>query len=125
VEEIHTLMERGGPVASLDAMLYNMEDFSLMDSLADPASLDNEEKEMAIDLETRMPLVLYSIEQLPEKERMFIQKRFGVNGYVPHSYQEIATTCEISRERVRQVIETGLRRVRYQMSKQGRLVSAA
>ncbi len=125
VEEIHTMMERGGIVASLDAMVHNMEDLSLMDTLADPASLDKEEMEMELDLETRMPMVLYSIEQLPEKERVFIQKRFGVNGYLPHSYQEIATTCEISRERVRQVIETGLRRVRNQMSKQGCLVSAA
>ena len=125
VEEIHTLMERGGPVASLDAMFRSMEDLSLMDTLADPASLDNEEREMTMDLETRMPLVLYSMEQLPEKERTFIQKRFGVNGYVPHTYQEIATSCEISRERVRQVIDTGLRKLRCQMAKQGRLVSAA
>jgi RNA polymerase sigma factor (sigma-70 family) len=121
-EEIRTLMERGGTVASLDAMIHNMEDKSLIETMADPRSMNTEEQELEMDLQTRMPLVLYTMEQLPEKERVFIQKRFGINGYVPHTYQEIAVTNEISRERVRQVIDTGLRKIRYQMSKQGQLL---
>jgi RNA polymerase sigma factor (sigma-70 family) len=124
-EEILLLMERGLNVSSLDAMVAGMEDKSLLETIADPNSLNTDEQDMEMDLQTRMPLVLNSIKQLPEKERLFIQKRFGINGYVPHTYQEIAAATQVSRERVRQVIDTGLRKIRLQMARNGQALNGS
>ena len=121
-EEIRLLIERGGSVASLDATIQNFDNKSLVEIIADPRSLDTEEHELEMDMQTRLPAVLYSIEQLAEKERSFIEKRFGINGYVPHTYKEIADANKLSRERVRQVIETGLRKIRRQMAQSGQLL---
>jgi len=124
-EEIYLLMERGLNVSSLDAMVAGMEDKSLLETIADPSTLNTDEQDMEMDLQTRMPLVLNTIKQLPEKERLFIQKRFGINGYLPHTYQEIAAATQVSRERVRQVIDTGLRKIRLQMARNGQALNGS
>jgi DNA-directed RNA polymerase sigma subunit (sigma70/sigma32) len=117
-------MERGCNVVSLDAPVSNTEDKALLDLMVDPVSVDTDQQELERELQEQMPRVLYSMETLPEKERLFIQKRFGINGFVPHTYKEIADTNQISRERVRQIIEVGLRKIRYQMSRNGQAPSA-
>ncbi len=118
-EEIRLLMERGCNVVSLDAPVPNTDDKALMDLMVDPASADIEQQDLERDLQERMPRMLGCLETLPDKERLFIQKRFGINGFVPHTYKEIAETNQISRERVRQVIEVALRKLRYQMARGG------
>ena len=123
-EEIRLLMERGCNVVSLDAVIANTEDKSLLDLMVDPTSVDTEQQDLERDLQDRMPRVLGCLELLPDKERLFIQKRFGINGFVPHTYKEIAESTQISRERVRQVIEMGLRKLRLQMARNDRAQAA-
>jgi RNA polymerase primary sigma factor len=123
-EEIRLLMQRGCNVVSLDAVVANTEDKALLDLMVDPVSLETEERDLEMQMQEQLPQVLYCMETLADKERLFIQKRFGINGYLPHTYQEIAVTTQVSRERVRQIIDSGLRKLRLQMSRNGRAVAA-
>ncbi len=118
-DEIRLMLERGQPTVSLDCLVYNTETKTLLELMVDPNSLEVEEADMERDLQMRMPQVQGCLLQLKDNERTFIEKRFGINGYTPHTYAEIARDLQLSRERVRQVIDIGLRKIQYQMAKSG------
>lgn len=56
-------------------------------------------------LEKLLPLATF-------RERRFLEKKFGCGEYDPHTYDEIGLEEGIAGERVRQIIEKGLRRIR-------------
>jgi hypothetical protein len=84
--------------------------------VADPASLDREDADRALDIELKMPMILLCLSVLSDSERTYIEMRYGLNGYEPHTYDAIAKTVNLSRERVRQVLERAIRKLRYQVA---------
>jgi RNA polymerase sigma factor (sigma-70 family) len=114
--EILLLMERGGPVISLDSQPLGTEQKSFADIVADPNSMDSEDQDLMLELEMRMPQILFYMETLTEIEKRYVQMRFGLGDYLPHTYQQIAKTAGVSRERIRQILDKALRKLRLQLS---------
>ena len=55
-----------------------------------------------------------------ERERIVLDLRFGVSGGYPHTLAEVAKKLGVSRERVRQIEEAALKKLkRYVKEKQG------
>ena len=50
---------------------------------------------------------------LKDRERMVLNMAYGMNGYHEHTLEEIGEKFELSRERVRQIREKALRRLRH------------
>jgi RNA polymerase sigma factor (sigma-70 family) len=54
-----------------------------------------------------------SIITLTEKEQEVLKMRFGINGYQEHTLEAISKEMNVSRERVRQIECTALRKMRH------------
>jgi RNA polymerase primary sigma factor len=49
---------------------------------------------------------------LSEKEREILRLHFGLDNNMPHSYEDISEKVNLTRERVRQIKEKALRKLR-------------
>ncbi|GAB4300861.1 MAG: RNA polymerase sigma factor RpoH [Desulfuromonadia bacterium] len=96
--------------ASLDSLIAGTDDITLLDTIADDRA--NQEELLAAHEES---VALHStmrraLDQLNEKERYIIEKRITADD--PQTLQEIADHFGISRERIRQLEERALRKIR-------------
>jgi RNA polymerase primary sigma factor len=57
-------------------------------------------------------------EKMNKREREILNMRFGLKDDTPHTLEEVADKFKITRERVRQIEEAALRKLRKNMSKQ-------
>lgn len=55
------------------------------------------------------------LDKLKGREKFVIKRRFGLGGKSPETLDEIAESYGVSRERIRQIQITGMRRLRYAM----------
>jgi RNA polymerase primary sigma factor len=94
---------------SLDAPVEDYEDMTLGDLIEDPtatAEIDAEQE----DLSER---VACAMGHLNEREQIIIKARFGIGTYGCRlSLQEIGTMLKITRERVRQIEEIAMRKLK-------------
>lgn len=63
--------------------------------------------------------MLAAMRDLPERQRFVIQAHYGI-GQSPTTYEEIGTALSLSRERVRQICEAGLKRLRIALTLRGK-----
>jgi len=114
VEEMSGIL--AGHDASLDVELYAGEDFTLLDTLADDHQNQEEllaERQEADILQHR---VAAALENLNERERLIVRRR--ILDDAPATLQELADGFGISRERVRQLEQNALRKIREGWSAQ-------
>ena len=52
------------------------------------------------------------LETLPERERKIITCRFGINGETPRTLEQLGTIMGYSKERIRQLEDSALRKIR-------------
>ena len=116
--ELQQLKERGATVTSLDAVVMGTKDAVMLDLIADPTSVDAEALDEQLEADLRIPQLLELLHHLSAKDRDCIERRFGLNGYKPQTYQEIATSMGVTRERARQVITRAMNRIRLQLFSQ-------
>ncbi len=95
---------------SLDAELVDGEGLTMLEALADERQ--NQEEALAEQQEASLlhGQVTQAMERLNEKERYVIEKRVTADD--PHTLQEIADHFAISRERVRQIEEGALKKIK-------------
>lgn len=94
---------------SVDQPLGNDEDATLLDVLADSGTPDTD------DVITRQGLCLEmsrTLKTLPDREREIVQMSFGIGG-PEFSLEEIGYKMQLSSERVRQLREKAIRRLRH------------
>jgi len=93
---------------SLDAPVFPDEEESLQTFLAaDQPGLDEELDERALTETVRR-----SLEVLDERERLIVRSYFGLDGRQPQTLEEIGHILELTRERVRQLRDRALQRLR-------------
>ena len=84
----------------------------LADSLADPAAADPvEEAERSLVRQT----VRCGLERLPERERLIVERRFGLQGE-PQSLETVGRELGLTRERVRQLQVQALKRLETELA---------
>jgi RNA polymerase nonessential primary-like sigma factor len=116
VDEVQDILALSEHAASLDAPLDGDPQASLKDLLQgdqanDPDTLA-QHHEVAV-------LVRDWLEKLPEKQRKVITRRFGLDNDDPATLEELAVEMQVTRERVRQIQQEALAKLKRSLNRSG------
>ena len=111
-EELNIPAERVNKFIDLSAQTLALEDLSheTIHSLVDDSALTAWRPVIDGDLRSRVGKVLRT---LTPKEREIIVKRFGLEGESEHTLEEVGQSIGVTRERIRQIENKALRRLRH------------
>ncbi|VVD81810.1 RNA polymerase sigma factor RpoS [Pandoraea horticolens] len=115
-EEITDILALNEHVASLDAPLEIDPGSSLLDLLSDDHSQAPEQEVQHRELEDLMRLWL---SRLSTKHRYVIERRFGLNRVEPATLEELADEMGLTRERVRQIQQEALVKLKRYFASNG------
>jgi RNA polymerase primary sigma factor len=110
VEEIHECMQLAAPSVSLDATLPGEGEGRIADSLEDRHSEKPDRQATLLLMRGRLTDLLDSLD---ERERDVVSLYFGLNRPDPLTLEEIAQRFDLTRERVRQIKDKTLERLRH------------
>jgi len=113
VRRVLTLNER---MASLDAPLDIDPMLSIGESIPDEQT---EEPEIQLHNAQLERFVHEWLAQLNEKQRLVIERRYGLNGHEICTLEELAAALSLTRERVRQIQIEGLEQLRRILRRKG------
>lgn len=113
VEKIADTMKVSGRHISVDAPFVDGEDNSLLDVLPNG---DSPMADSALNQESLSKEVDRALRQLHDREREILKMFFGI-GCQEMTLEEIGAKFELTRERVRQIKEKAIRRLKGQKSK--------
>jgi RNA polymerase primary sigma factor len=99
----------GNSHMSLDAPLQQGEDARLIDMLQDENQVYPDDGIMGISLQHEIDQTL---ESLSEREKEVVKLYFGIGEDTAHTLEEIGQRFNLTRERVRQIKEKALRRLK-------------
>jgi RNA polymerase primary sigma factor len=108
-EEVVSALTARKTVVSYDVSVGSDDDGSLADLLADETEAGTEDLYMEDALRDCIRTLLAT---LPERERYVVERRYGLDGEGCASLAEIGLSIGITRERVRQIQSSALRRLR-------------
>lgn len=120
VEDVKNMLDLNEHVISLDSIAGgdNGSGRSLLDSLPDKHKTDP--AELLAD-ENAAEHLEECLQELNDKQREVISRRFGLGGYERETLEEVGHAIGLTRERVRQIQMSGLKALRDIMKKQGML----
>lgn len=116
VADVRYVLNLNERMASLDTPLDIDPGLSLVDAIPDDNALSPEMQLQHAELEA---MVHQWLEELGEKHRCVIERRFGLNNHSIHTLEEVAETLEITRERVRQIQVESLQLLRRSLKRKG------
>lgn len=100
VKEVQRMLSLNMGMMSLDAPL----DVDPLLSMGDVMPDDNTPgPDLMLEQSEMKDRVQEWLHRLNEKQRYIIEKRYGLNGYEIQTLEQLATTLELTRERVRQI----------------------
>jgi RNA polymerase primary sigma factor len=108
-EEVMETFKIGNSHMSLDAPLQQGEDARLIDMLQDENQVLPDDGVMGISLQYEIDQTL---ESLSEREKEVVKLYFGIGEDTAHTLEEIGSRFNLTRERVRQIKEKALRRLK-------------
>jgi|TARA_B110000091_G_C13811452_1_gene475263 RNA polymerase primary sigma factor len=108
-EKVRATMKISGRQVSVDAPLREGEDFSMIDILENRDSMKTDGLLMQ---ESLVKEIERSLTTLSEREREVIRLFFGIGGKQGLTLDEIGNIFDLTRERVRQLKEKAIRRLR-------------
>ncbi|MFT3960374.1 MAG: RNA polymerase sigma factor RpoS [Propionivibrio sp.] len=100
VEDVRRAIALNEHIASLDAPLEVDPDHTIADAIADEKALDPEELLQSAEIGN---LVNQWVEQLTDKQRRVLERRYGLGGAEVSTLEEVAAELNLTRERVRQI----------------------
>jgi len=109
-ERVTELLVWAEKVFSLDAPLSDEEENSLSDLIEDHSS---EGPEGTTDREMLREEVRRALSALTQREREVIELRFGLLDDHDHTLEEVGRRLKVTRERVRQIEERAIRKLRH------------
>jgi RNA polymerase nonessential primary-like sigma factor len=120
IEDVQDMMELNERVMSLDTLVTTDANSGpgrpLLDALADKHKTDP--AELLAD-ERLTEHLTECLQQLNEKQREVVCRRFGLGGYDRQTLEEVGEAVGLTRERVRQIQMSGLKALREIMSEKG------
>jgi len=108
-EDVRGMMEGPPTEVSLSTPVGEENDTGLEDLIEDPSVAPVDEVMIAQSFEEQLQTLL---SQLDEKERVIIERRFGLGDRDPQTLAEIGSDLHLSRERIRQIEERALLKLR-------------
>jgi RNA polymerase nonessential primary-like sigma factor len=115
-DEVRSVLAHNEHMASLDAPLDLDPMLSIGESISDEQSINPEAGLQAQEIES---LVQQWLEQLNEKQRTVIERRFGLNNQEVCTLEELAGHLGLTRERVRQIQLEALVQLRRVLRQRG------
>ncbi|HEX8786152.1 MAG TPA: RNA polymerase sigma factor RpoS [Telluria sp.] len=116
VEEVQDILALSEHATSLDAPLDSDPQSSLMDMLPDGDDVSPdahaEQHEMTV-------LVRDWLQKLPDKQRVVVMRRFGLDNDDPATLETLAEEMGVTRERVRQIQQEALVKLKRAMAARG------
>jgi len=116
VEEVQDILALSEHATSLDAPLDNDPQSSLMDML--PGEADDSPDARAEQHEMTA-LVRDWLSRLPDKQRQVVMRRFGLDNDDPATLEMLAEEMGVTRERVRQIQQEALVKLKRAMAARG------
>lgn len=116
-EKVEEMMRMAGKHTSIDAPFAEGEESNMLDVLSDGGATvaDEQFDKESLAIEVRRTLAL-----LPERERLILSMFYGID-YPEQTLEEIGEKLGLSRERVRQIKEKTLKKLRVDASHNGLL----
>ena len=111
VDEVRKLMNVSRRSLSLDAPLFEGEEKTLFSYLSDDETLDPEEQTFE---SARIKEIRETLETLQPREAKIVKLYYGLDGNEPLTLREIGSIFNLSRERIRQIKERAIERLRHQ-----------
>lgn len=109
IEKIDKILMNSASIASLDTPLGDDNSCFLGDFIEDKSILSPEESVTDIMLKEEINKQLSS---LKPREQTVVNMRFGLNGHIPHTLEEVGNHIGVTRERIRQIENRALSRLR-------------
>ncbi|MEE4376943.1 MAG: RNA polymerase sigma factor RpoS [Candidatus Competibacteraceae bacterium] len=116
VNEVKRMLSLNERVTSVDTPIGKGEDRSLLDAIPDDNNLDPSQVLQEEDLNENLELWL---NQLNDKQRVVVERRFGLNGQERATLEQVGNEIGVTRERVRQIQIDALRRLRKILENEG------
>ena len=108
-DDVRGMMEGPPTEVSLSALVGEESETRLEDLIEDQSVAPVDEMLIAQSFEEQLQTLL---SQLDEKERVIIERRFGLGDREPQTLAEIGSEMNLSRERIRQIEERALGKLR-------------
>jgi len=121
VEDVERMLALNERVTSMDIPIGLSADKTLVDTVPDQHVSDPSEILQERDLTASLD---HWLDDLSEKQREVIARRFGLRGYETSTLEEVGREIGLTRERVRQIQVEALRRLRDILESQGLDASA-
>ena len=116
IDDVKGMLGLNERLASVDAPLDDDPDRSLLDAIADERTLDPEKAQQREDLQG---LIEKWLNELNDKQREVVERRFGLNNREISTLEEVGADIGVTRERVRQIQVEALKRLRVILEKAG------
>jgi RNA polymerase nonessential primary-like sigma factor len=116
VDDVKRMLGFNERVTSVDIPIGRDSDKSVIDSVPDENNPDPSELLMDEDVLANLDAW---VEQLSDKQREVIERRFGLHGYKVSTLEEVGTEIGVTRERVRQIQMDALKRLREILESEG------
>lgn len=114
--ELELMATRGTHCVSLDSLAGDQETSTFLELLRDDNLPTQDELLETFDLQSDLQLLMEALPKLSEQERLFVTRRFGLDGDEPVSWKDLGKEVHLSRERVRQITQTALSKIRFHMT---------
>jgi RNA polymerase nonessential primary-like sigma factor len=116
VNDVKRMLQLNERVTSVDTPIGKDEDRSLLDAIPDENNLDPSQILQDADLTEKLEQWLG---QLNDKQRIVVERRFGLNGHDKATLEHVGNEIGVTRERVRQIQIDALRRLRKILENEG------
>ena len=121
ISEVKRMLGLNERIASVDTPMGRDADNSLLDAIPDETNSDPVTLLQDNDVKANLDNWL---DQLSDKQREVVERRFGLHGYDVSTLEEVGNTIGVTRERVRQIQLEALKKLRDILEKEGFSVEA-
>ena len=117
-ENVSQILQVSQATVSLETPAGDEDDSTLADFIEDKSTLDPIEYANHELLKERIREIL---RELPEREAGILRMRYGLDDGVPKTLEEVGAVYNVTRERVRQLEQRALRRLKFKFGRDGDL----
>lgn len=115
-QDVATLLKLAEQPSSLDAPLEREGAESLLDTVADDQAVDP----LGLRLgQEAAALLAHGLAELNDREREVLAGRFGLHDREPETLEDLAARLGLTRERIRQIQQESLQKLKRRMARQG------